>query len=93
MGNTNGRPDGALYERLSPENAALPLVDPQTGFMFGVETGESMTLDDVLALAAVGKAVRRGLRTPHGRSRLGASRVGSPGSTDGPVKEWWAHEP
>ncbi len=48
--------NSALYERLSPDNAALLLIDYQTGLMLGVETSDFTTLkNNALALAALGK--------------------------------------
>ncbi len=49
-------PRPALYERLSPENAALLLIDHQTGLMLGVGTSEPTKLkSNVLAFAQLGK--------------------------------------
>lgn len=48
--------NSTFYERLSPENAALLLIDHQTGLMLGVETSEFTILkNNTLALAALGK--------------------------------------
>ena len=48
--------DPALYERLTPENAALLLIDHQTGLMLGVGTLEPTKLrNNALAFAELGK--------------------------------------
>jgi nicotinamidase-related amidase len=45
-----------LFERLTPDNAALLLIDMQTGLMLGVTTSSSIALkNNVLGLAEVGK--------------------------------------
>ena len=45
-----------LYKRLSPNNAALLLIDHQTGLTLGVETSEFTVLrNNALALTNLGK--------------------------------------
>ena len=51
-------PNPVLFERLTPDNAALLLIDMQTGLMLGVTTSSSSTIaqkNNILGLAQVGK--------------------------------------
>lgn len=52
-------PNPVLFERLTPENAALLLIDMQTGLMLGVTTSAAIALkNNVLGLAQVGKTFK-----------------------------------
>lgn len=49
-------PNPVLFERLTPDNAALLLIDMQTGLLLGVTTSSTITLkNNILGLAQVGK--------------------------------------
>lgn len=49
-------PNANLFERLTPDNAALLLIDMQTGLMLGVTTSAAIALkNNILGLAQVGK--------------------------------------
>lgn len=49
-------PNPILFERLTADNAALLLIDMQTGLMLGVTTSSSISLkNNILGLAQVGK--------------------------------------
>ena len=49
-------PNPVLFERLTADNAALLLIDMQTGLLLGVTTSAAITLkNNILGLAQVGK--------------------------------------
>lgn len=52
-------PTSNLFERLTPDNAALLLIDMQTGLMLGVTTSAAIALkNNILGLAQVGKTFK-----------------------------------